>query len=144
MQWIALGLACFVPRRSEGKRTCGVQRSAWVMTVYDPRVACGFTTAMHAWRRTNVREPTWRSRRGIGTGHHHFVIAVWNAKEAESRVNENDNSFIKTFDQSRAFPARFAAHSSRNRLLCAFAASASRMSRWLRRLKHIPRRGCAS
>jgi len=42
---------------------------------------------------------------------------------------ESDNSPIKTFDELLSLAAAFAAHSTCHRLLCAFAASASDLSR---------------
>src|SRR5947208_15500220 len=71
---------------------------------------------------------------------YHFVIAMWSAKEAESRAYEKDNSPIKIFDEPVACAACVHAHSTCVRLLYVFAASASRLPRCLlNELQHRPR-----
>src|SRR5438477_2229071 len=71
---------------------------------------------------------------------YHFVIAMWRGKGAESEHDGNDTSPTKTFDEPHALPARSVSHSARPRLFCAFAASASGLSRrLLNEPKHSPR-----
>jgi hypothetical protein len=52
---------------------------------------------------------------------YHFVIAVWTPREVKYAHYENDNAPIKTFDKPFVLPARFAARSTRPRLLFPFA-----------------------
>ena len=49
-----------------------------------------------------------------------FVIAMWRAKEAESRAYENHNSPIEIFDEALGFAARFPIH--RVRVPCVVSA----------------------
>ena len=56
-----------------------------------------------------------------GARFYHFVVALWKARVAKSAHYENDNSPIKTFDKPFVLPARFAARSTRLRLLFPFA-----------------------
>src|SRR6266576_3177495 len=58
-------------------------------------------------------------------GQYHFVVAVWRAKEAESRAYENDNSPVGKFYEPLTLPVPLAAHSTDPRVLCACAGSAS-------------------
>src|SRR5947207_12407031 len=83
------------------------------------------------WRTAKRNERAKREQyAGHRAGSYHFVIAVWRAREAKSAHYENDNSPVRTFNESRSSPACFG-DSTRSRLLCACAGSACDLPRRL-------------